>query len=118
MAKGDSLITARVDADAKRRGTAALQAAGYTPSQAVQVVWQYAASCADRPDELERTLGALDRRVSGEGAAERKAEASRRIVRSLSQLREKLGTEDVALPELSWRELRDLGLEDRLGGAC
>lgn len=45
-------INVRVDSSLKRQGDAALQQAGYTPSQAIRSLWRKAASHANHPEAI------------------------------------------------------------------
>lgn len=49
-------INVRIDADLKAAGDAGLAAAGYTPSQAVRILWALAAKYRDNPRQLRRVL--------------------------------------------------------------
>lgn len=49
-------MNTRIDADLKRRGDEALERAGFTPSQAVRALWEYAANHAFEPQTIRRAL--------------------------------------------------------------
>ncbi len=46
----------RIDRELKREGDAAFNSVGYTPSQAVRLLWKIAVSLRDRPEELAAYL--------------------------------------------------------------
>ncbi len=49
-------MNTRIDADLKRRGDEALERAGFTPSQAIRALWEYAANHTLDPQAIRRTL--------------------------------------------------------------
>lgn len=49
-------MNVRIDRELKREGDAALATVGYTPSQAVRLLWEIAVSLRDRPQELAAFL--------------------------------------------------------------
>ncbi|MDO4291076.1 MAG: type II toxin-antitoxin system RelB/DinJ family antitoxin [Eggerthellaceae bacterium] len=54
-------INVRIDSSLKRQGDAALQQAGYTPSQAIRLLWRKAASHANRPETIADLLESAPR---------------------------------------------------------
>ncbi|MBS5450237.1 MAG: hypothetical protein KHY83_08145 [Coriobacteriia bacterium] len=55
-ASGAAQINVRIDAGLKRRGDAALAAAGLTPSRAVRALWELAESHAAEPESILRAI--------------------------------------------------------------
>ena len=48
-------MNTRIDADLKQRGDEALKRAGFTPSQAIRALWEYAANHTLEPQAIRRT---------------------------------------------------------------
>ena len=65
-------INARIDADLKAAGDAGLAVAGYTPSQAVRILWALAAKYRDSPGQLRRALEPDAAKPAEDERAERK----------------------------------------------
>ena len=85
-----SQVNARMDADLKRSGDAAMTAAGLTPSQAIRALWSLASRLADKPGKLRETL-------FPEEHAERTRKLDDRAHRRLQLVREGAGIMDRAL---------------------
>ena len=49
-------MNTRIDADLKQRGDEALKRAGFTPSQAIRALWEYAANHTLEPQAIRRAL--------------------------------------------------------------
>ena len=49
-------MNTRIDADLKQRGDEALKRAGFTPSQAIRALWEYAADHALEPKAIRSAL--------------------------------------------------------------
>ena len=56
MALAMAQMNTRIDADLKQRGDAALKRAGYTPSQAVRALWEFAAAHVHEPEVVAQVL--------------------------------------------------------------
>ena len=112
-----SQVNARIDAELKAEGDAALAAAGITPTKAVRMLWQLAVRYRDDPEKL---LAALDPDAAEPSADElaerqRKVEAARRGANLMKEFFEERGIELRPDPEpLSYEELRELALEERM----
>ncbi len=50
-------MNVRIDKSLKLRGDGALSRAGYTPTDAIRLLWTWAAGLSHRPEEIERVLG-------------------------------------------------------------
>ena len=85
-----SQVNARIDAELKRSGDAAMAAAGLTPTQAVRALWSLASRLADKPEKLHETLFPEER-------AERERALDDRTRRHLQLVREGAGIMDKAL---------------------
>lgn len=59
MAMGQ--MNVRIDEDLRVRGNLALQAAGYTPSQAVRELWEFAARNRFEPEAVRSGFGCLEK---------------------------------------------------------
>lgn len=57
-----SRVNARIDANLKTAGDAALAAAGLTPTQAVRMLWSLAVRYQDEPEKLRAMLHASSKR--------------------------------------------------------
>lgn len=114
-----SQVNARIDAELKRSGDAALSAAGLTPTQAVRALWSLASRLADKPGKLRETLFPVER-------AERERELDDRTRRHLQLVREGAGIMDRALLaqgvtppapherlDISYEELRQLAYREQ-----
>ena len=102
-----SQVNARIDADLKAAGDAALAAAGLTPTKAVRMLWQLAVRYRDDPEKL---LAALDPDAAEPSADElaerqRKVEAARRGANLMKEFFEERGIELRPDPEL--RDMTD-----------
>ena len=73
-------VNARIDAELKEAGDAALAAAGLTPTQAVRMLWSLAVRYQDEPERLHEALDPDSAAPSADEMAERrrKIEAVRR----------------------------------------
>ena len=107
----------RIDEDLKRRGDAALAAAGYTGSGAVRALWAFAAKHEHDPEKVAHALR-FDQDARFDDAAARRQrmhEAASRGAGICDAGRRKLGigTPVDGYHELDIEELRELALEDR-----
>lgn len=57
-----SRVNVRIDTDLKTAGDAALAAAGFTPTQAVRILWSLAVRYQDEPEKLRAMLHASSKR--------------------------------------------------------
>ena len=78
----------RIDAQIKEQGDAALEQAGYSPTQAVRTIWEYAALHAHDPQAVRSLL----QQAEAEGVSERNARraAVRSALRRCDDLRTQL----------------------------
>lgn len=114
-----SQVNARIDANLKARGDAALARAGYTPTQAVRAVWTFAACHEDDPDAVSAMLDPEGEEAEQAALAEargRKLEllrAGSAIVRDAYRAAGmRPGTEGA---ESSYDELEALAYEEEVG---
>ncbi|WP_297034383.1 type II toxin-antitoxin system RelB/DinJ family antitoxin [uncultured Enorma sp.] len=71
-----SQVNARIDANLKASGDAALAAAGLTPTQAVRMLWSLAVRYQDEPEKLRTTLDPDSAEPSADELAERQRKAA------------------------------------------
>ncbi len=111
----------RIDRELKREGDAAFASIGYTPSQAVRLLWEIAVSLRDRPQELAAYLMGPGYDNSGsssqkdEEVEDEKLRSFRDGQRRISEMIEKLGVStesDTAEPTLD--EFREQMALERL----
>ena len=109
-------VNARIDANLKTAGDAALAKAGLTPTKAIRALWQRFAELTDRPEKIRELVESSDALApAGRAEQERKLnlaqEGSMIVSRSLAE-------RGVVVPEgfeeLSYEELREQVLLERL----
>lgn len=110
-------VNARIDADLKATGDAALAAAGLTPTQAVRMLWSLAVRYQGEPEKLREALDPDAAEPTPDELAERqrKVEAVRRGSDLMMELFKERGVElkpDPELQNLSDREYFDLLREE------
>lgn len=66
-----SQVNARIDAKLKAEGDAALASAGFTPTQAVRMLWTLAVRCQGEPEKLRAALDPDSAEPSEDERAER-----------------------------------------------
>lgn len=88
-----SQVNARIDADLKEAGDAALAEVGYTPTQAVRALWTLAQRHRDDPAKIRAVLDGTDDGVSADKLAEqkRRREALERAVSLIPTFLEEQG---------------------------
>ena len=110
-------MNTRMDEELKRQGDAVFAERGYTPSQVVRAVWEYAAKNRDIPPFMKDDEDASEAQTSSEAA---KAHADDGAGLALKVAYEQCGfspatTPDTAAAEYaSWRDLRDQAYDERL----
>ena len=109
-------VNARIDANLKTAGDAALAKAGLTPTKAIRALWQRFAELTDQPEKIRELVESSDMLApAGRAEQERKLslaqEGSMIVSRSLAE-------RGVVVPEgfeeLSYEELREQVLLERL----
>ena len=113
-------MNTRMDEELKRQGDAVFAERGYTPSQVVRAVWEYAARNQDLPPFMKDDEEASGSRTSSEAA---KARADDGAGLALKVASERCGFSPKAAPGATytasefttWRELRDETYDERLG---
>lgn len=110
-------VNARIDAELKEAGDAALAAAGLTPTQAVRMLWSLAVRYQDEPERLHEALDPDSAAPSADEMAERRRKIE--AVRRGASLMEKFFKEFAIAPQpdpnrssLSEREYYDLLREE------
>ncbi len=104
-------LNVRMSESLRIEGNLALEAAGWTPSQAVRVIWQFAAAHKDKPAEVDSALRRMVEPQST-GKAEKRAlieEGSTIVMRGMKDLGI-VPSEKIA--NATYEELRDLMYED------
>lgn len=110
-------MNTRISRSLKERGDAALERAGYTPSQAIRKLWDYAANNAHNPRAIQNLFDAEDEAEKREAEEER---ARRRAVSLkgasiVAEAYERYGIEASDFTKnASYAELRDEALLERL----
>ncbi len=109
-------LNTRIPVDLKEQGDRALERAGYTPSQAVRALWEFAVRHAHEPGavhamlEEEKTDGTND-------DAQGRLQSFEEGLNIVENAYEKLGiesSEDYDFQHLDYKELRNLYYEERL----
>lgn len=110
-------MNARISRSLKERGDAALERAGYTPSQAIRKLWDYAARNLHDPHAIQNLFDAPNEAVQSEIEKERarRREAFQKDMNIVAETYERLGVEPSEHTiNASWDELRDEALLERL----
>ncbi len=111
-------LNARIESDLKRSGDEALRNAGYTPSQAIRGLWDFAARHRHDPTAIRSVLEADGTGLNdGSEPNEKRACALERMAdgpRIVSSTREKLGIPDSPSTDYSDDDLREWAHFDRL----
>ena len=71
MASDTVQINARISRPLKERGDAALERAGYSPSQAIRKLWDFAANNAHNPRAIQSMFGAEEESALRDAEEER-----------------------------------------------
>lgn len=109
-------LNTRIPADLKEQGDRALERAGYTPSQAVRALWEFAVRHTHEPDAVHTMLEEETANASDETTENRLAafDAGLRIV---EHTYEELGLnlrKSHEFQHLCYKDLRDSYYENRL----
>lgn len=87
MSTETTQINARIDRALKERGDAALERAGYSPSQAIRKLWDFAARNAHSPHVIQAFFDTKDEAEERE-AKERRSEEERKAEEERARRRE------------------------------
>ena len=117
MSTETAQINARINRTLKERGDAALERAGYTPSQAIRNLWDFAARNAHNPRAIQALFGAAndveERKAEKERA--RRREAAIKGANIVAEAYERYGIEPSDWTKnASYEEMRDYALLERL----
>lgn len=107
----------RIDSSLRTRGNLALEGAGVTPSQAVRLLWSFAADHHDDPQAISDELARLKGGSSGDkvDAKLQKLESLKRAAHIVDDFMEQLGIEGPLVgDETTYADLRDDVLFERL----
>ena len=112
-------MNTRMDEELKRQGDAVFAERGYTPSQVVRAVWEYAARNQDLPPFMKDNEEANGSQTSSEAARARADDGAGLALRVAG---EQCGFSPMATPDAAytasefttWRELRDETYDERL----
>lgn len=113
-------VNARVDADLKEQGDAALERAGFTPTTAIRALWRLAIQLDNQPGALADLLEPDRARATDEELAERarKVALAQKGAHIVSDCLERMGIRPngaaSAVASLSLEEMRELAYEERL----
>ena len=110
-------INARIDANLKVSGDAALAEAGLTPTKAIRSMWGLFSSLADQPEKIRELVSGQQAESSSAARVERDRKLA--LAREGSQIvARSLASRGISVPEdleeLSYDELRDQVLLERL----
>ena len=110
-------INARIDANLKVSGDAALAEAGLTPTKAIRAMWGRFSSLADQPEKIKELVSDQQAEPSTTARAERDRKLA--LAREGSQIvARSLASRGISLPEgfdeLPYDELREQVLLERL----
>lgn len=109
-------VNARIDAELKEAGDAALAAAGLTPTQAVRMLWSLAVRYQDEPERLHEVLDPDSAALSADEMAERQRRktAYKTCLLNIEKMYKDLciTRRDPDLDGMSPREYRDLLREE------
>lgn len=117
MATDTVQINARIGRTLKERGDAALERAGYSPSQAIRKLWDFAASNAHNPQAIQNLFGAENETTQAEAEKERarRREVVMESANIVADAYERLGiTPSDWTTNASYEEMRDYALLERL----
>lgn len=112
-------VNARIDAELKREGDAALAAAGLTPTQAVRALWELAAQLKDAPGQLRATLFPNEQQRE-RAAQDKELQRKLKLAEEGANLMERFYRSS-GLPwppttsELSYEELKELAYKEQFG---
>lgn len=112
-------MNTRIDRRLKERGDAALARAGFTPSQAVRALWEFAAEHEYEPEVIEQALSPnQSQNVKRDETIAVKLQDLEDIQKACSELlkniKQRTGMTSLPLETLPYKELRDLAYERRI----
>lgn len=112
-------MNTRIDRRLKERGDAALARAGFTPSQAVRALWEFAAEHEYEPEAIEQALSPnQSQNVKRDETIAVKLQDLEDIQKACSELlkniKQRTGMTSLPLETLPCKELRDLAYERRI----
>lgn len=110
-------INARISRPLKERGDAALERAGYSPSQAIRKLWDFAANNAHNPRAIQSMFGAEQEaaQVDAEEERARRREVVMKSANIVADAYERLGiTPSDWTTNASYEEVREYALLERL----
>lgn len=112
-------INARISPDLKARGDAALLDAGFSPTQAIRALWDFAAGHADNPHAIARVLLPEQASAEDEEALAQRTLRAKAIARGSSLVREGYMGAGLEWPpeacELGYDDLKELAYAERYG---
>lgn len=117
MASDTVQINARISRPLKERGDAALERAGYSPSQAIRKLWDFAANNAHNPRAIQSMFGVEEESTQRDAEEERarRREAMRKDMNIVADAYERCGiTPSDWTTNASYEEMRDYALLERL----
>ncbi|WP_080800008.1 translation repressor RelB [Arabiibacter massiliensis] len=117
MASDTVQMNTRIGRALKDNGDAALERAGYSPSQAVRKLWEFAARNAHNPRAIQNLLEDEDEAARSEAEEERarRREVALRGANIMAEAYERLGiTPSDWTKNASYEEMRDYALLERL----
>lgn len=111
-------MNTRIDRELKERGDAALARAGFTPSQAVRALWEFAAKHEYEPEAIMQALSPEQSQDIEDDEIAAKLQDLESVQRACSMLLESIkqntGMASLPIETLSYKELRDLAYEHRI----
>lgn len=114
-------VNARIDAELKREGDAALAAAGLTPTQAVRALWELAVQLKDAPGQLRAVLFPNEQQreqAARDKELQRKLKLAEEGANLMNKAFLKVGIEpplEGEFSSLSYEELKELAYRERYG---
>lgn len=116
----EAQINVRIDRSLKAQGDEALANAGYSPSQAVRLLWGLAAQYQGNPSGLVAVLEpdrAAQEERQRETERQRRIEIAERGAHVIEEAYARFGLKPPAmrLPELSYEKLKELAFEEKYG---
>ena len=117
MASDTVQINARISRPLKERGDAALERAGYSPSQAIRKLWDFAANNAHNPRAIQSMFGAEEESALRDAEEERarRREVVMKSANIVADAYERLGiTPSDWTTNASYEEMRECALLERL----
>lgn len=118
MATDTVQINARISRSLKERGDAALERAGYSPSQAIRKLWDFAANNAHNPRAIQSLFEAEEddaARIEADEERARRREAMRKDMNIVADAYERAGIKPSDwTTNASYEEMRDYALLERL----